>query len=337
MLPTTLGNQELEPILISIYSVGQNCEFEYLYKSMGLAEQDIAKQLNRSYIDLDQRTTLVFVDDSTADPSLLEACDGVVFVLDAVTGVSATSVGRWQELADLEIPRHIVATNLFQTHTDFDELVAISRRIFSDDILVRHLPMADDDETTVVALYDLLQNQILDYSTGECVLAAPDLEHIELTSDQRDSLFEKLAYLGLADDAFEMYQAGITPAVRQFEEAWSSDTTIAISPLDASAGKQVLLDWISGLTNRWNPIIESDEYQTHVSSPAFYGIGIANGLARTWGEPETVIEVTDINGETEPTGSVVKFASCLLAENIGIGDTLHNQGQSLTLVAPVFD
>jgi hypothetical protein len=98
-----------------------------------------------------------------------------------------------------------------------------------------------------------------------------------------------------------------------------------------------VLDWINGLSNRWNPTIESDEHQTHTSEPAFYGIGIAKGLARTWGKPEAVIEVTDIEGETEPTSSAEKFASCILAENIGIGDTIHNQGQSLTLVVPIFD
>jgi len=337
MLPTTLANQELEPIFIVIYSVGEQSNVEFLSNNLGFSIQDCTQHDGLAYLDLDQRTTVAFVSDPTADASLLDSCDGVIFVLDAATGVSARAVKIWQLLADLEIPRHIVTTNLFETHTDFDELVAISRRIFSEDLLVRYLPMANDEETAVVALYDLLQNQILDYSTGECVPTSPDLEHIELTSDQRDSLFERLAYLGLADDAFEMYQAGITPAISEFEQAWAKDISLTISPLDGKAGQQVLHDWISRLQNRWNPIIESDEHQTHTSAPNFYGIGIVSGLARYWGNAETEIAVTDLNGETETALDTKMFSSCILAGNISIGDTLHEQGRSLRLVAPVFD
>ena len=337
MLPTTMGNQELEPIFVCVYSVGTRSDLEFLAPSFGFSLQNCTEYLDRTYLDLDQQTTVVFVSDATADASILEACDGVIFVLDGAIGVSAGAISIWQQLADLEIPRHVVATNLFQTHTDFDELVAISRRIFSEDLLVRYLPMANDEETDVVALYDLLQNQILDYSDGTCVLTAPDLEHIELTSDQRDSLFERLAYLGLSDDAFEMYQAGITPTVKQFEQAWSNETTYSISPLGGEAGKQILLDWVFALSNRWNPLVESDEYQTHISAPNFYGIAIATGLARYWGIAQTEIAVTDLAGESEVALEAEILSSCILAENIGIGDTLHEQGESLTLIAPVFD
>ena len=337
MLPTTLGNQELEPIFIGVYSVGTHPDIESFARSFGFSGQDCQELLSRTFLDLNARTTVVFLDDQSLDMSLLEACDGVVFVLDAATGVSAEAISLWQELAGLEIPRHVVASNLFQTHTDFDELVAISRRIFSADLLVRYLPMADDEETKVVALYDLLQNQILDYSNGEPVTTAPDVEHIELTSDQRDSLFERLAYLGLADDAFKMYQAGITPAIGQFEQAWNTESIISISPLDGNVGQRVLQDWIAVLPNRWTPMLESDEYQTHTSAPGFYGIGIADGLARTWGKTQTQIEITDSDGETEAIGYTSFLASCILAENIAVGDTLHEQGKSLTLTLPIFD
>ena len=337
MLPTTLANQELEPIFIGVYSVGEQSDVEFLSNILGFSLQACTEHQGLAYLDLNQRTTVAFVSDRTADASLLDSCDGVIFVLNAATGVSATAVTNWQLLADLEIPRHIVTTNLFETHTDFDELVAISRRIFSEDLLVRYLPMANDEETAVVALYDLLQNQILDYSTGECVPTSPDLEHIELTSDQRDSLFERLAYLALPDDAFEMYQAGITPAISEFEHAWARDINLAISPLDGKAGQQVLHDWISQLQNRWNPIIESDEHQTHISAPNFYGIGIASGLARYWGNAGSDIAVTDLSGETETALEIKMFSSCILASNIAIGDTLHEQGRSLRLVAPIFD
>ena len=337
MLPTTPSNQELAPILIGVYSVATHSNMEFLARSFGLTSQNYQAHQNRTYADIAARTTAVFIDDQTMDLSLLEACDGVIFVLDASLGVNPQAIALWQELAGLEIPRHIVATNLFQTHTDFDELVAISRRIFSENVLVRHLPMADDEDSKVIALYDLLQNQIFDYSNGEQVITNPDTEHIELTSDQRDSLFESLAYLGLGEDAFKMFQAGITPAISQFEQAWATDSIISISPLDENVGQKIVQDWLRVLPNRWSPLFESDEYQTHTSEPGFYGLGIANGLARVWGNANTAIEITDSTGETEGVTESIKLASCIVAENIAVGDTLHEQGQSLTLTAPIFD
>ncbi len=337
MLPTTHTNQELEPIFIGVYSVAAQSNIDFLARSFGFSSQNCKGHHNRTYLDVNAQTTVVFIDDGSMDLRLLEACDGVVFVLDAATGVSADAIALWQELAGLEIPLHIVATNLFQTHTDFDELVAISRRIFSENVLVRYLPMANDEETEVVAIYDLLQNQIHDYSSGTSVTTSPDIEHIELTSDQRDLLFERLAYLGLGDEAFEMYQAGITPALKQFEQAWNMESIVSISPLDANVGQKILQDWIAVLPNRWSPSFESDEYQTHTSAPGFFGIGIANGLARVWGNSDNQIEITDLAGVTEPAIVVSKMASCILADNIAFGDTLHEQGQLLTLVAPIFD
>jgi len=337
MLPTTHGNQELEPIFIGVFSVGGRFDAEFLTHNISFSEKDLISHSNRNYVDIGTNTTMVFLDEQNVDGTLLECCDGVLFILDAATGVSTNAIKIWQELAGLEIPRHIAATNLFQTHTDFDELVAISRRIFSAEVLVRYLPMADDEETKVVALYDLLQNQILDYSAGAQVITTPDAEHVELTADQRDLLFENLAYLGLSDEALHMYQAGITPALSNFEQAWSQEAIVSISPLDGIVGRNVIQNWISLLSNRWSPSVESDEYQTHISAPGFYGIGIANGLARSWGTAHSPIEISNSFGETEPTEGIIELASCILADNISIGETLHEQGQALNLLAPVFD
>ena len=337
MLPITLGNPEQESIFLCVYAVGQNQNLQNLGVSLGLKDLVHTDDFGRNYADLNSNTTLVLVDDNSADIGVLAACDGVIFVLDAATGVSAPAIGFWQELADLEIPRQILATNLFATHTDFDELVAISRRVFSEAILVRYLPMADDAESKVVALFDLLLNQIIDFTSGAPVLTSPDIEHIELTSDQRDLLFENLAYLGLSDEALEMYQAGITPPIQNFETAWTADSTVAITPLDELAGLDIIRTWISSLSNRWNPIIESDEHLTHTSTPQFYGLCIAQGLARIWGHSENTAEVTGKNGETEQVCDIRMFASCLLGSNVETGDVVHEPGQSLTLVAPSFD
>ena len=337
MLPTTPAPEEHAPILVAFYQVGAQVVDKSLLTSLGLSNAVLSDNSNRIYADLDGSTTAVFLTDENADSSILEACDGVVFVLNAASGVSAEAIAHWSNLADFEIPRHVLATNLFATHTDFDELVAISRRVFSEEILVRYLPMADDAETRVVALYDLLQNSILDFSEGTSVLTSPDIEHIELTADQREKLFESLAYLGLADEAFEMYQAGITPPIKTFETAWAADTTISISPKDGIVGHAVLIEWISNLSNRWNPTVESDEYQTHTSSPHFYGYGIAQGLARTWGRTESVVEVTNSNGDCEDISDGTFLASCVLANNIQTGDTIREHGDSVLLDAPIFD
>lgn len=337
MLPTTLGNEEHAPILVAFYQVGEHIGTDAILETLGTTKDIYSDLAQRSYIDIDDVTTAVFLTDANADSSFLEACDGVVFILNAATGVSGSAIMHWSDLADLEIPRHILATNLFATHTDFDEIVAICRRVFSEEILVRYLPMADDDETKVVALYDLLQNTILDFSDGVKTNTSPDVEHIELTSDQREKLFENLAYLGLSDEALGMFQAGITPPLNTFESAWARDTVISISPLDSLVGREIVRQWISTLANRWNPTVESDEYQTHTSSPHFYGMGIGRGVARIWGQPQTSIEVGASTDEFEQTIPTQMLASALLADNVDTYDTLREQGDFVVLVAPTFD
>ncbi|NBY16411.1 MAG: hypothetical protein EBQ78_01805 [Betaproteobacteria bacterium] len=73
MLPTTLGNQELDPIFVCVYSVGTQSDLEVLARSLGFSMQNCTEYLNRTYLDLNQQTTVVFVSDTTADASILEA------------------------------------------------------------------------------------------------------------------------------------------------------------------------------------------------------------------------------------------------------------------------
>jgi len=337
MLPTSPNDEESEPLLISLMTVAHD-EVDLAHLDfLGVTGSGSHTHRGSLLVNINERTTLAIMSETSVDNAILESSDGVFFLLDAVRGVSSAAIEIWQALADLEIPRHIIASNLFASHTDFDELVAISRRIFSPEVLVRYLPMADDDETKVVALFDLLENKIDDFSSGISRITIPDIEHLELTADQRDALIEALTYLALPDDALAMYRSGITPANTELIRAWSNSDLIAITPVDKQVGQGVLLDWINNLIPRWNPLVDSDDHDTHTSEPDFYGYGVASGVARIWGRIPANVEIKSADHDPEILLNPDVLIACLIAEQIQTGDVLAEPGVSVALMAPAFD
>lgn len=121
----------------------------------------------------------------------LRAADAALFVISVTDGVDAATAQLWQECASVELPRAIVVTHLDRRKGDFDDLVAICRRVFDEDIAPIHLPLLADNYA-VAGLMDLLTQQIHDYSGQARVIRPSDLEHGPLIQEARNTLIESI-------------------------------------------------------------------------------------------------------------------------------------------------
>jgi elongation factor G len=137
----------------------------------------------------------------------LRGADAALFVVSAVDGIDGTTRILWDECAAVDMPRAIVVTKLDHPRADFDETVAIARRVFGEGVhpvdLVLH---ADDGSPT--ALINLITMQIADYSGQARTTRDPDPEHIALVSDQRNDLLEAIIAESEDETLMERYLNG---------------------------------------------------------------------------------------------------------------------------------
>src|SRR3954447_14053685 len=97
----------------------------------------------------------------------LRAADAALFVVSAVDGVDASTVALWEECAAVDMPRAVVITRLDNPRADFDEAVAICRRVFGDGVLPLYLPLhGGGEDQGAIGLIGLLTRRVLDYSQG---------------------------------------------------------------------------------------------------------------------------------------------------------------------------
>ncbi len=144
----------------------------------------------------------------------LRGADAALFVVSAADGVDGTTRILWDECAAVDMPRAIVVTKLDHARADFDETVAIARRVFGEEVhpvdLVLH---ADDGSPT--ALINLVTLQIADYSTKSRKMRPADPEHIALVQDQRNELLEAIIAESEDESLMERYLSGeeIDPSI----------------------------------------------------------------------------------------------------------------------------
>ena len=119
----------------------------------------------------------------------LRAADAALFVVSAVDGVDATTIALWEECAAVGLPRAVVVTRLDSQRADFEESVAIYRRVFGDNVLPLYLPLHGDDGG-VAGLIGLLSRTVQDYSSGSLVERPADPEHLPLIEAARNELIE---------------------------------------------------------------------------------------------------------------------------------------------------
>ena len=144
----------------------------------------------------------------------LRAADAALFVVSAVGGLDAVSAQLWAECEAVGMPRAVVVTQLDRARADFDEAVALCQRLLSDGVLPLSLPMHADDGS-VAGLISLLDQVVVDSSSGERVTRAPDPEHLALVDGLRGELIEGVIAESEDETLLERYLGGeeIDPAV----------------------------------------------------------------------------------------------------------------------------
>jgi elongation factor G len=137
----------------------------------------------------------------------LRAADAALFVVSAVDGVDATTIALWEECAAVGMPRAVVVTRLDHQRADFEESVAVCRRVFGDNVLPLYLPLHSDDGT-IGGLIGLLSRRIQDYSTGTLVERDADPEHLELIDSLRTELIDGIIAESEDESLMDRYLGG---------------------------------------------------------------------------------------------------------------------------------
>jgi elongation factor G len=105
------------------------------------------------------------------------------------------------------MPRAVVVTRLDHQRADFEESVAVCRRVFGDNVLPLYLPLHADDGT-VGGLIGLLSRTVQDYSGGSLVERPADPEHLELIDGPRNELIEGIIAESEDESLMDRYLGG---------------------------------------------------------------------------------------------------------------------------------
>jgi len=279
-----------------------------------------------------------------AQQDVIEACDGVVFVVSAAEGIAPDMATLWGVCIDSDIPRLLVVTDLFSSYTDFDEVVAIAKRILQPNIEVRYLPMADDDAENMAGIFDLLTGEVWDYTTNVREIRSADEEHTSLTSEDRSELLEGIAVSAFADADLSVHQSGLTLPIERYVDVWNHPHITGATPLENSHGFEIVREWIELLPARWLPESDGIDNQVSVTGDSFsgerFGLGISTGVARMWGPQSADLVIRRSHGLADDSSAVKLtsadvFQACLIDNSIHVGDTIYESDKTLKLRAPV--
>jgi hypothetical protein len=276
--------------------------------------------------------------DSTVDLKVVEACDALVVVLDGITGLGGGSIKVWNHARDLNTPRHFLTIGVVQGRADFDELTAMAIRAMEPELLVRYLPIDSDDEDSLAGVFDVLTSEIHEVVDGQVRIRPGDPEHVTLTAQRRDDLFDQLAHLGLDDQALDNHLAGLPISITKLENAWNHPDAISITPVENGVGVEIFTTWLTKLRPTWIPTVTIGDTTIDVTdTSARLGFVIADKIARMWSS-KTAGNLQAWNSEREVTVvPIYEDDSVLIADELAIGMTVSASKNDCVLVAPTFE
>ncbi|MSO27837.1 MAG: elongation factor G-like protein EF-G2 [Candidatus Nanopelagicales bacterium] len=139
----------------------------------------------------------------------LRAADAALFVIGAVDGVDAATQQLWDECESVGLPRAIVVTKLDKDRADFEETVAVCRRVFTGGggVLPLHLPIHANNGTPI-GFIDLLTTQIHEWTTGKRAERECDPEHEDLIEQARGELIEGIITESEDENLMDSFVAG---------------------------------------------------------------------------------------------------------------------------------
>lgn len=171
----------------------------------------------------------------------LRGADAALFVVSAVNGLDMATQQLWEECAAVNMPRAIALTRLDHPQADFDETVALCRRMFTDDIMPLYLPLLDDDGAKVAGLIGLISRRIYDYSDGHPPRSSdPEPVHLEAITEARDALVEAIIAESEDESLMDRYLAGeridASSLIDDLETAVARGTFHPVIPVNATTG-----------------------------------------------------------------------------------------------------
>jgi len=137
----------------------------------------------------------------------LRAADAALFVISAADGVDGATMLLWEECAAIGMPRAVAVTKLDAARADFEDTVAICRRVFGEGVMALYLPLHGDDGA-VIGNLALLSQQIYDYTSGKRVTRAAEDRHRELIEGHRSDLIEAIIQESEDDSLLDRYLEG---------------------------------------------------------------------------------------------------------------------------------
>ncbi len=169
----------------------------------------------------------------------LRAADAALFVVSAVDGVDGTTRMLWEECAAVGMPRALVVTHVDQARGDFDESVAVCRRLFGDGVQPLYLPLLGDDDAPA-GLIGLLSQKVFDVSGGTRVEKDPDPEHVSAIEEPRSTLIEGIIQESEDDTLLDRWLGGedvsFDTLVADLEKAVARGSFHPVLPVVATTG-----------------------------------------------------------------------------------------------------
>lgn len=254
-------------------------------------------------VELNSDIALVVLAPDERHAHMLSAVDGMIAILDGDRGLDKATQALWDAASDLDLPRLVVAPDANITRADFDEVVAIVQRVLEPDALIRYLPINDEDSSDYVGLFDLLTNDIRAYSVDGIVShIAPEHEHLELTTDQRETFVDELAHVVLDDEALENFAQGLPLNMARLRESWNGNDIVTVLPLTERVGADLIVEWLTNRHQRVYPIVQSNVTgeSTTPLADVTYGYAIDEKVIRLWGPAVDVTSLVSVE-----TGTVV--------------------------------
>ena len=183
----------------------------------------------------------------------LRAADAALFVIGAVDGVDAATQQLWDECESVGMPRAIVVTKLDKDRADFEETVAVCRRVFTGGggVLPVHLPIHANDGSPI-GFIDLLTTTIHEWTTGSRAERECEREHGDLIEQVRGDLIEAIITESEDENLMDRFVAGEPVEVetlnRDFERAVARGhfhPVIGHALTPATLGTELLLNLIT--------------------------------------------------------------------------------------------
>ena len=128
-----------------------------------------------------------------SDAAVAES-DLAIFVINPAAGIDQSTIDLWQSLSDYQLPRLVIVNELEGSDSDFEDAIMLGNRVF--DQLATPFLVLHGDKGEPIALINLENLEIRDYTSSPPSVRASDVEHQELVADFRAEYLAEIENAG---------------------------------------------------------------------------------------------------------------------------------------------